>query len=466
MADAPASAPYDRRTRRHPRNERDDGDQRGDLAAVAAAIAALGADPHIDPAADPLADSGTASGTDLHHGRREARPVTRPRRRRRRMRNTLWLAVCLGLVAGIGGGVGTVFGAPVLAPRVVQEITASYVIPGTPPSLAWPTSGQAALAFAGLGRLGTSGPVASPVPIASVAKVLTAYQVLADHPLAPGASGPTLTVLRDEAAAYGRQQAQGQSLVPVAAGEQLTERQALEALLLASADNVAQILARWDAGSVPDFLGRINRTARRLGMTHSEYTDPSGLDRGTVSTALDQLRLAEHAMRIPAFAELVAEKNAVIPVAGAIHNFNRLLGHDGVVGIKTGSTTQAGGCLVFAADVPGGPYGATRRLFGVVLGQSGASWAILPHALSAAQRLIESARSVLTTATVVPAGHTVAIVREAMHANRPLVTTAAVTVVGWPGQHFSLHASGPPSAAVLTVRSQTDPRYRIVSRLR
>lgn len=380
------------------------------------------------------------------------------------MRVTLWLV--FGLVVGAGGGIGAVVAATILTPRVVQEVQAVYVLPGRPPVLPWPASGQAALAFAGLGTLGTSGPVTKQVPIASVAKVLTAYQVLLDHPLSPGAAGPTLTVQRAEAAAYWRQVAQGQSLVPVKAGELLTERQALEALLLASADNVAQILARWDAGSVPAFLARINRTAARLGMAHSRYTDPSGLDEGTVSTALDQLLLAQDAMRIPAFAELVALRTAVIPVAGSIRNYNGLLGRDAVIGIKTGSTMRAGGCLVFAADVPAGSNGGTRRLFGVVLGQPGSSSTILAHALAAARRLIESAGSALTTATVVPAGRPVAIVREAMHADRPLASRSAVTVVGWPGQRFSLRVSGTPSTAVLITRSQAAPGYQVVSSLR
>ncbi len=375
----------------------------------------------------------------------------------------MWLA--LGLLVGVGGGVGTVFAAPALAPRVVQEVPAAYVFPGKAPALPWPAYGQAALAFDGLGRLGTSGPVDKPVPIASVAKVLTAYQVLVDHPLSLGAAGPALTVSHAEAAAYGWQGAHGQSVVPVRSGERLTERQALQALLLASACNVAQILARWDAGSVPAFLHRINRTAVRLGMAHSTYTDASGLDQGTVSTALDQLRLAQVAMGIPAFAELVAEKNAVIPVAGTIHNYNTLLGRNGVVGIKTGSTMAAGGCLTFAADVPAGPGGARRRLFGVVLGQPGSSSTILPHALAAARRLIEAAGSAVTAATVVPAGRGAAVVSEAMRPDRALAPRAAVTVTGWPGLRYSLRVSGPPSAAVLTVRSEAEPDYQVVSTL-
>ncbi len=377
------------------------------------------------------------------------------------------LGLAAGLVLLTGGGLAAGVATPAWAARVVQELPSTYVFPGAAPKLPWPTSGQASLAVAGLGVVGSSGPVTRAVPIASVAKVLTAYQILADHPLAPGASGPSIRVSRQEAAAYGRQLAQNQSLVRVSAGEVLTERQALQALLLASADNVAQILARWDAGSVGAFLTRINRTAGRLGMTHSKYTDPSGLDRGTVSTAPDQLLLARAAMQNRVFAELVGERSAVIPVAGRIRNYNTLLGKDGVVGIKTGSTGAAGGCLMFAADVPTGVSGGgTRRIYGVVLGQPGNASTILPHALAAAQRLVRASRTMVATARVAAVGQRVAVVRAPMHADRVLTAQTDVTVLGWPGLAYSLHMSGPAFAPMLTVQSETEPGYQVVSGLR
>ncbi len=89
---------------------------------------------------------------------------------------------------------------------------------------------------------------------------------------------------------------------PIEAGEQLTERQALQALLLPSANNIAAVLAQWDAGSASRFVARMNATARSLGMTHTRYTDPSGYDDATVSTAADQVRIVDRAMRLPVFA--------------------------------------------------------------------------------------------------------------------------------------------------------------------
>ncbi len=155
----------------------------------------------------------------------------------------------------------------------------------------------------------------------------------------------------------------------VAAGEQLTERQALQALLLPSANNIAAVLARWDAGSAERFVARMNATARSLGMPHTRYTDPSGYDDATVSTAADQVRIVDRAMRLPVFASIVATPSATLPVAGTVHNTNTLLGQNGFVGVKTGSDDAAGGCFAFRAirwiD------GKRTTITGVVLGQPG-----------------------------------------------------------------------------------------------
>jgi D-alanyl-D-alanine carboxypeptidase (penicillin-binding protein 5/6) len=140
--------------------------------------------------------------------------------------------------------------------------------------------------------------------------------------------------------------------VAVAAGEAISERHALEVLLLPSADNMAWRLARWDAGSQAAFAARMNAAARRLGMTGTSYTDPSGLNPSTASTAADQVRLGMAAMQVPALAAIVDMPTAVVPVAGTIRNTNTLLGQDGIAGLKTGSTRAAGGCEDAAADVP------------------------------------------------------------------------------------------------------------------
>jgi D-alanyl-D-alanine carboxypeptidase (penicillin-binding protein 5/6) len=236
------------------------------------------------------------------------------------------------------------------------------------PSTVWPAHGQAAFVQRGQSQV-HAGPNQHAAPIASVSKVMTAYLVLRDHPLRLGQDGPTITLTDADVADTDRRRGQDESVVSVAAGEQLTERQALQALLLPSANNIAAVLARWDAGSEDRFVARMNATARSLGMTHTRYTDPSGYDEGTVSTAADQVRIVDRAMRLPVFASIVATPSATLPVAGTVHNTNTLLGQNGFVGVKTGSTDAAGGCFAFRAvrwiD------GKRTTITGVVLGQPG-----------------------------------------------------------------------------------------------
>jgi D-alanyl-D-alanine carboxypeptidase (penicillin-binding protein 5/6) len=236
-------------------------------------------------------------------------------------------------------------------------------VPGT----VWPEYGQAAVRI-GQSRI-QAGPNQHSAPIASVAKVMTAYLVLRDHPLGVGEDGPTITLTGADVADTDRRRRQRESVVPIVAGEKLTERQALQALLLPSANNIAAVLARWDSGSAARFVAQMNATARSLGMTRTRYTDPSGYDDRTVSTAADQLRVVDQAMRLPAFANIVATSSATLPVAGTVHNTNTLLGRNGFVGVKTGSDHAAGGCFAFRAirwiD------GKRTTITGVVLGQPG-----------------------------------------------------------------------------------------------
>ena len=280
--------------------------------------------------------------------------------------------------------------APLLLATAIGTAAPASAFASHAARMPWPGSGQAAVAIDG-GLLGTSGAVDRPHATASVAKVMDAYQVLLDHPIGVRDSGPTITVLPYEAAAYRAAIHSGQTLVAVASGERISERKALEAMLLPSGNNMARILARWDAGSIERFLGRENATARRLGMSRTHFTDPAGVDYRTVSTAPDLLRLDRAALELPTFAAVVGETSARVPVAGIVRNHNRLLGQDGVFGVKTGWTGAAGGCLMFAARVKGFKSHAYHTVYGVVLGQPGPPPA--GQSFNAAVRLISGARA-------------------------------------------------------------------------
>ncbi|MBV9799033.1 MAG: D-alanyl-D-alanine carboxypeptidase [Solirubrobacterales bacterium] len=252
--------------------------------------------------------------------------------------------------------------------------------------VSWPEQGQAALVL-GNGRPAGS-PHEQPAPIASLAKVMTAYLTLKRYPLTDAQDGFTITITAAQAQTEAQDAAQKQSGVAVQAGEQLTERQLLEALLIPSGNNIAWMLAAEVAGSETRFLAEMNAEARVLGMDHTIYTDPSGFDRGTVSTAADQLRVFQRAMRFPVFRQIVSMPSVTLPVAGTLTNYNPLIG-EGFAG-KTGSDSAAGGCLAFFTHVTVGGHALTA--VGVVLGQGQGSdtSVILAAAGEAAKQLVDS----------------------------------------------------------------------------
>jgi serine-type D-Ala-D-Ala carboxypeptidase (penicillin-binding protein 5/6) len=303
----------------------------------------------------------------LNEGVTYLEPARTTTRRIRRIRVAGLLVVIVAISAALGHQLLASSSSTAASPIGVLRSEYGGALGEALPGTVWPADGQAAV------RIGQShvqaGPNQHAAPIASVAKVMTAYLVLRGHPLRLGQDGPTITLTDAEVADTERRRGQDESVVSIAAGEQLTQLQALQALLLPSANNIAAILARWDAGSVDGFVARMSETARSLGMTHTRYTDPSGYDDATVSTAADQVRIVDRAMRLPVFASIVATPSATLPVAGTVHNTNTLLGYDGFVGVKTGSTAAAGGCFAFWAirwiD------GKRTTITGVVLGQPG-----------------------------------------------------------------------------------------------
>jgi serine-type D-Ala-D-Ala carboxypeptidase (penicillin-binding protein 5/6) len=332
--------------------------------------------------------------------------------------------------------------ASVSAPAVgVRRTLAGEVrFPGNAPALAWPHAGQAAVHVEGLGATPSSGAL-TPVPIASVAKVMTAYLLLREHPLSGQEEGFTITVTHAEVTEEELRAGLLQSVVPVRVGERLSERQALEALLLPSANNIAALLAAHEAGTVAAFVARMNTTARALGMRSTHYTDPSGFADATVSTAVDQLKLARMAIREPAFAAIVAEPSAELPVADDVANLDTLLGSGGYVGIKTGSDRAAGGCFVFAKHVWVG--GRRLTIVGVVLGQR--EGALVEAALLSAQRLGDSVAAALHVETVLPAGTHVLSVSDSDGHHTSAATAGALQEIGWGGLTFAVNVAVRPT---------------------
>ena len=376
----------------------------------------------------------------------------RKRRRSRFLRLLTTLGTLVSLIALGAAGVLWARGAFWAPVRLEQRIAGTFTVPGSAPVLPWPTQGQAYVDVVGVGELGSSGPANQPAPIASINKTMTAYQVLRDHPLLGATDqGPTIQVTKQLFDAS-RGTDGDESGILIETGEQLTLREALEGMLLPSAGNMARLLAAWDAGSIPAFVARMNAEAHTLAMAHTTYADPAGIDANSRSTAADQVRLGERVLQNAALAGIVSLRTAKVPAAGVVANTNHLLGLDGDVGIKTGSTSQAGGCLLFAVHTTVDAMPVT--LVGAVLGQPGLPWTILKNAETASRSLIEGAESALTVATVTHSGSTVAVLRQRGHSDVALDSASDVNVLGWPSLTYRVSVS---PDHVLSVHSTLTP---------
>jgi serine-type D-Ala-D-Ala carboxypeptidase (penicillin-binding protein 5/6) len=378
----------------------------------------------------PISPSGVAAPGPASHHTAPTAPGTPPVRPPRRKRLLAAVLLPVFLLLALGAGTATQLRRALPAAALATDVAATLRIPGEPPALPWPAAGSAELMIEGLGRLGGARSD-RPAPIGSVAKVMTAYVVLKNHPLEGDDEGPSLTVTAADVADFKARVPSGQSLVEVRLGEKMTQRDALEALMLPSANNVARMLAIWDGGDEASFVASMNAAAAELGMTDTSYSDPSGFLPTTISTASDQVKLARAALRMEVFAEIVALEKATIPVAGTVRNYNGLLGENGVFGIKTGSTDEAGGNLLFAANLTVGK----RKLVivGAVFNQPGAR---TPQQLAKVntevRRLLTGVRRVVREYPLLGTGP-VGTVRTAWGETAPVTPATSLRVVGWPG---------------------------------
>ncbi|HTR74628.1 MAG TPA: hypothetical protein VMH33_05140 [Solirubrobacterales bacterium] len=366
------------------------------------------------------------------------RPTPPPRRSRR-----IWLIPLLLTILAIGLIAAALVRAetePMPDLVVHRTLPKAVKLPGRSFTPAWPKEGEATVAVEGVGSLGSTGGQ-KPVPIASVAKVMTAYLTLKRFPLAPGEEGFHVRISKAEVAEEHERVALDQSTIEVKVGETLSERQLLEALMLPSANNIAALLAVHDSGSIGAFVGQMNRAARELKMSQTHYTDPSGFEESTVSTASDQVKLARVAMQDPTFAAIVAKPSARLPVVGRVLNYNELVGHDGYIGIKTGSDDAAGGCLLFAKRMTVG--GHTFTVLGAIFGQHDGE--LVDAALAGADRLADSVAAAVRTRVAIPVGTTVMRLENADGHTVAVKTSRALKEIGWPGMRTPVHLSvGPP----------------------
>ncbi|MGW7786144.1 D-alanyl-D-alanine carboxypeptidase [Streptomyces tricolor] len=327
---------------------------------------------------------------------------------------------------------------PLPSPTLTLTGEDTYTFDGGRTNLPWPGEGQGWMDVDGVGTMGHFGKQ-TPVAIGSVAKTMTAYIILKEHPLKPGEEGPKIKVDATAEKEGGYNKAGESTLDTVKAGDHLTEKQALSAVMIPSANNIARLLARWDAGSEEAFVKKMNATARELGMTDTTYTDPSGLKETTVSTAEDQVKLGRAFVKVPALVAISSAASWTDPSGRFWPNYNELPFKIGAIGIKTGSTTAAGGNLLFASRKEVG--GRTVTLVGAILGQHKRE--ILATVNAVSKTALLAAQDALTSKKILKKGDVVGYVDDRLGGHTPIVVTKDVTAAGWAGLKVKLSfASG------------------------
>ncbi|MCT9092984.1 serine hydrolase [Streptomyces sp. ASQP_92] len=328
---------------------------------------------------------------------------------------------------------------PLPDPKLALTSSATYTFDGSALDLPWPSEGQSAVSVDGVGSLGTHGEQ-KPAPLASVAKTMTAYVILKGHPISGKQEGEKITV---DQQAEDDAKKPDESTAPIRKDQQFTEKQMLELLMIPSGNNAARLLARWDAGSEEAFIAKMNDAAKALGMTSTTYTDPSGLKETTVSTPTDQLKLAQAVMQNDVFRGIVNTPQIKIPgIDTMIYNNNTILLKPGVSGIKTGSSTPAGGNLLWAADTV--VDGKNQRIYGIVMGQRTGTTLDnkLKSAINNSYTLIQAVQKAVTSATVVKKGDVVGYVDDGLGGKTPLVAAKDLKAVGWPGLKVDITLGG------------------------
>ncbi len=314
---------------------------------------------------------------------------------------------------------------PIPSVAAKASVPTSTTLPGTQPVLPWPKPGSGAVSISGLGMLASSGNETA-TAAASVAKVMTALVILEDKPLKVGDPGPSILITDADVQAYQADLNDKQSVVEVRSGEQLSEFQALEGLLIPSANNFAFTLANWDAGSVDKFVANMNKRAKGLGLSHTKFADPAGASVQTVSTPSDLVALGTVAMSQEVFAQIVAKTSAKLPVAGTVYNVDYALGQSGLIGIKTGSGFNQGANFLFAASVTVG--GFTKVMFGCVMGLP-----TLADAFAAAKTLIAAVQPILIVKRILSKYQSVGSYEPPWGGHAELLSTTNVDLVEWPG---------------------------------
>jgi D-alanyl-D-alanine carboxypeptidase (penicillin-binding protein 5/6) len=281
-------------------------------------------------------------------------------RRKRRI-----VALCL-VILTVSAGVYLPI--TLLSPLPPAVVTVQKVAPPSTAaaSIVVPGIGASAVTAVGYPTAVRSGGSTSPLPIASISKVVTVLVALEAKPLATGETGPTVTFGTTDAALFGKYTALNGTAEPMPAGSHLSELDLLRVVLIASANNYADKLASWSYGSTASFISATTSWLKTHGLSHTTIVEPTGINPKNTSTPTDLIELGKLALANPVLASIVSTKSISLPIVGTFHNTNALLGQLGVDGIKSGTLDNIGSNLLFASDYNIG--GKSIRIIGAIVG--------------------------------------------------------------------------------------------------
>lgn len=188
-------------------------------------------------------------------------------------------------------------------------------------------------------------------PMASVAKIITALVVLQAKPLEVGKTGPAVVMSLADFQGYLDYTAMDARAVGVFVGETWTEREVLEAVILASSNNHADTLARWAFGSMDAYIEAANDWLGEHGLSGTQVADATGLGDASAGTATDLARLAGIAAGDPVISELLANQATTPAARSGVDNTTEYLPEEGVQGMSRSFTDAAGVCFLFTATV-------------------------------------------------------------------------------------------------------------------
>jgi len=249
--------------------------------------------------------------------------------------------------------------APKLVPFTNPERTAAA------PAL--PAYGASAVGVIGYPEASASAGSTTPLPIASISKIVTTLVVLQAKPLSPGDSGPTITFTAADAALRAKYIALNGETKPLAAGSTISQLDLLRVTLVASANNYADALTGWAFGTRGAFEIAVTAWLGSHGLKHTTIVEPTGINPGNTSTASDLVEIGKLALADPVVSQIVSTQSMTLAGVGSFANTNTLLGKHGVEGIKTG-TLNGSSNLLFAATYRYRSHSVT--VVGAVVGAS------------------------------------------------------------------------------------------------